>query len=84
MYCNVKNFEQKLLPSLETLLAGHNQLTLLDKDLHGFPKICVADLSHNNIDHISTAIASKSSCVVKDVTSTLRIFLQGILSLELS
>jgi len=58
-------------------LAGHNELTFLDKDLHGFPKICVADLSHNKIEKIGTAIAAKSSCVVKDVVATLRIFLQG-------
>ncbi|KAF4518321.1 hypothetical protein B566_EDAN009109 [Ephemera danica] len=68
---------KKILPALETLLAGHNKLTALEQDLHGFPGLCVADLSYNQIARVGAETAKGSACLVRGVPGTLRIFLQA-------
>lgn len=68
---------QTFLPSLEELLAHHNNITLLDKDFHGLPSLCMADLSYNQIQSINYDLVSKSRCTINGVPSILKIYLQG-------
>lgn len=70
-------FLQTFLPSLEDLIAHHNNITLLDKDFHGLPSLCFADLSHNRIQSMNYEVVSKSRCTINGVPSILKINLQG-------
>ncbi|CAG9558370.1 unnamed protein product [Danaus chrysippus] len=65
------------LPSLEELIAHHNNVTTLDKDFHGFPSLCIADLSYNEIQSVNYEVVSKSRCTINGVPSILKIYLQG-------
>lgn len=69
---------QTYLPSLEELIAHHNNLTALDKDFHGLPSLCVADLSFNHIQSMNYDLVSKSRCTINGIPSTLKIYLQGM------
>lgn len=68
---------QTFLPSLEELLAHHNNITVLDKDFHGLPSLCMADLSYNQIQSVNYDLVSKSRCTINGVPSILKIYLQG-------
>lgn len=68
---------QTFLPSLEELLVHHNNITALDKDFHGLPSLCQADLSYNQIQTISEGLVSKTRCKINGVPSILKIYLQG-------
>lgn len=65
------------LPALEELFVSHNSLTRLDKDFHGLPVLCKADLAHNNIKAINIQLALKTQCQIFGLNSTLRIYLEG-------
>ncbi|KAI4471706.1 leucine rich repeat [Holotrichia oblita] len=54
------------LPALQELLASYNNLTILDKDFHGLPVLCWADLSHNQIVALGRDLVSKTHCSVHD------------------
>lgn len=64
------------LPSLEELIAHHNNITILDKDFHGLPSLCKADLSYNHIRTVNYDLVSKSRCTINGVPSLLKIYLQ--------
>ncbi|CAH2216569.1 jg24399, partial [Pararge aegeria aegeria] len=64
------------LPSLEELIAHHNNITMLDKDFHGLPSLCKADLSYNKIQSVNYEVVSKSRCTINGVPSILKIYLQ--------
>ncbi|XP_073973239.1 leucine-rich repeat-containing larval translucida [Rhodnius prolixus] len=66
-----------VLPKLEELKAAHNLLTHLEKDFHGLPNLCWADLSYNRIESISDALGKFTQCIVHSVHKPLRIYLQG-------
>lgn len=65
------------LPSLESLFAANNLLTALERDFHGLPVLCWADLSHNQIQTIARELTAKTRCKIHNVLGTLRIFIQG-------
>ncbi|XP_063235171.1 protein artichoke [Bacillus rossius redtenbacheri] len=65
------------LPSLERLIASNNFLTTLDKDFHGLPALCYADLSNNLIEVVGRELASAPHCRLLGVAGTLRVELQG-------
>lgn len=58
-------------------MVSHNSLTALEKDFHGLPVLCMADLAHNNIKAINIQLALKTQCKMHGLNSTLRIYLQG-------
>lgn len=66
-----------VLPKLDDLKASHNMLSHLEKDFHGFPRLCWADLSYNRIESISIALGKYTQCIVFSVRIPLRIYLQG-------
>ncbi|XP_041987226.1 protein artichoke-like [Aricia agestis] len=77
-YNHITSFltSKRCLPSLEELIAHHNNVTILDKNLHGLPSLCTADFSYNNIKSVNQMVVSKSSCTINRVPSTLKIYLQ--------
>lgn len=68
---------QTFLPALEELIAHHNNITALDKDFHGLPLLCLADLSYNQIRSVNYDLVSKTHCTINRVSSVLKIYLQG-------
>uniref|UniRef100_A0A224X9X9 Putative leucine-rich repeat and immunoglobulin-like protein 1 n=1 Tax=Panstrongylus lignarius TaxID=156445 RepID=A0A224X9X9_9HEMI len=66
-----------VLPKLEELKASYNLLSHLEKDFHGLPRLCWADLSYNRIESISIALGKYTQCIVHSVHKPLRIYLQG-------
>lgn len=81
LQCHKQNFEtillQTFLPSLEELIATHNQLVALEQDFHGLPVLCWADLSYNQIRTISKELVEKTQCQLHGVNRTLNIYLNG-------
>lgn len=55
------------LPALEELIAHHNNLKYLDRDFHGLPVLCWADLSNNQIERISKDLVSKTHCKLHSI-----------------
>lgn len=70
-------FFQTFLPKLEKLYCSYNNLSKLERDFHGFPGLCFADLSNNHITHISAELVVKTRCNSHGVTNKLEILLQG-------
>lgn len=68
---------QTFLPSLEELIATNNQLIALERDFHGLPVLCWADLSYNHIRLISKELVEKTQCQLHGVNRTLNIYLNG-------
>ncbi|XP_014243023.1 chaoptin [Cimex lectularius] len=66
-----------VLPSLEELIASYNSVTRLEKDFYGLPRLCWADLSHNQITYISKSLVDNTQCKLYEVPSILRIYLHG-------
>jgi insulin-like growth factor-binding protein complex acid labile subunit len=65
------------LPRLEELRASHNHLTILERDFHGLPVLCHADLSNNQIVALGRDLVSKIGHGVHEGTwDTLKIYLQ--------
>lgn len=81
LVCPLQSFEiillQTFLPSLEELIATHNQLVALEQDFHGLPVLCWADLSYNQIRTISKELVEKTQCQLHGVNRTLNIYLNG-------
>lgn len=73
----IGNAYETLIPSLEEIIASYNLISILEKELHGFPHLCWADFSYNKLVNISTIVADKTTCLVYGVNSTLRIYIQG-------
>nr|CAD7260996.1 unnamed protein product [Timema shepardi] len=73
----IEETSKTFLPSLEGLIASNNLLTLLDRDFHGLPVLCWADLSNNQITVVGRELASKTRCRIRGIVGTLRIYLQG-------
>ncbi|CAG9862799.1 unnamed protein product [Phyllotreta striolata] len=53
------------LPRLSELKASHNLLTILDKDFHGLPVLCYADLSNNQIVALGRDLVAKTRCTIE-------------------
>lgn len=68
---------QTFMPALEELVASHNLLQSLERDFHGLPALCRADLSNNNISRIHPELTTKTRCKVHGVNSVLRITLHS-------
>lgn len=66
------------MPKLEKLDASFNNLTRLEKDFHGLPVLCLADLSNNRITSISPELVAKTRCSNHGVLNKLEILLQGL------
>lgn len=72
------NQSKTFLPRLERLHASFNNLTKLERDFHGLPALCFADLSNNHITQISPDLVAKSRCSNHGVINKLEILLQGL------
>ncbi|CAH1280672.1 unnamed protein product [Diabrotica balteata] len=69
------------LPRLSELKASHNYLTILDKDFHGLPVLCHADLSNNQIVALGRDLVARTRCTLEHgvhegTWDTLKIYLQ--------
>ncbi|XP_072747608.1 protein phosphatase PHLPP-like protein [Anoplolepis gracilipes] len=65
------------LPSLEELNASHNRLvTLSGRDFRGFPVLCRADVSMNQIRTLMPELVANTRCTIHGVPDVLRIYLQ--------
>ncbi|XP_012055997.1 PREDICTED: insulin-like growth factor-binding protein complex acid labile subunit [Atta cephalotes] len=65
------------LPSLEELNASHNRLvTLSGRDFRGFPVLCWADVSMNQIRTLMPELVANTRCTIHGVPDVLRIYLQ--------
>ncbi|XP_032668460.1 leucine-rich repeats and immunoglobulin-like domains protein 1 isoform X1 [Odontomachus brunneus] len=65
------------LPSLEELNASHNRLvTLSGRDFRGFPVLCWADVSVNQIRTLMPELVANTRCTIHGVPDVLRIYLQ--------
>ncbi|KMQ94512.1 leucine-rich repeats and immunoglobulin-like domains protein 3 protein [Lasius niger] len=65
------------LPSLEELNASHNRLvTLSGRDFRGFPVLCWADVSMNQIRILMPELVANTRCTIHGVPDVLRIYLQ--------
>lgn len=69
---------QTFLPKLEKLYSSYNNLSKLERDFHGLPALCFADLSNNHITHISPELVAKTRCNSHGVINKLEILLQGL------
>ncbi|XP_055603551.1 leucine-rich repeat protein soc-2 homolog [Uranotaenia lowii] len=72
----LEELSKTFLPSLQSVNASFNLLTTLDKDFHGLPVLCSADLSNNMIRVISVDLVSQTRCSNHGVPNKLEIFLQ--------
>lgn len=75
-------FFQTFLPKLSELKASHNYLTILERDFHGLPVLCHADLSNNQIIALGRELVSKTKCKIENgvhegTWDTLKLYLQG-------
>ncbi|XP_072930518.1 uncharacterized protein ltl [Epargyreus clarus] len=78
-YNHISSLEETsktFLPALRELIAHHNNISVLDKDFHGLPSLCTADLSYNKIQSVNYELVSKSRCTINGVPSILKISLQ--------
>ncbi|XP_050683294.1 chaoptin [Leptidea sinapis] len=73
---SLEETSKTFLPYLEELIAHHNNITTLDKDFHGLPSLCIADLSYNKIQSVNYEVVSKSRCSINGVPSILKVYLQ--------
>ncbi|KAJ8927916.1 hypothetical protein NQ314_019546 [Rhamnusium bicolor] len=70
------------LPRLSELRASFNYLTILERDFHGLPVLCHADLSNNQIVALGRDLVTKTRCKIEHgvhegTWDTLKIFLKG-------
>ncbi|XP_055911871.1 protein artichoke [Eupeodes corollae] len=65
-----------VLPSLKTIRVEYNNLTKLEKDFHGLPVLCHANLMHNQITSVSAELVSKTKCSNHGVPGRLEIWLE--------
>lgn len=50
---------------------------MLEKDFHGLPVLCFADLSHNKIVSVNVQLIARSTCKIHSVPGTFKIYLHG-------
>lgn len=63
---------------MEELNASHNRLvTLSGRDFRGFPVLCWADVSMNQIRTLMPELVANTRCTIHGVPDVLRIYLQG-------
>ncbi|XP_057329045.1 chondroadherin-like protein [Microplitis mediator] len=73
----LEDISEARLPALEELIASHNRLvTLSDRDFRGFPILCSADLTMNEIRSLTAELVANTRCTVHGVPDILRIYLQ--------
>ncbi|XP_058829046.1 insulin-like growth factor-binding protein complex acid labile subunit [Topomyia yanbarensis] len=72
----LEELSKTFLPSLQSMNASYNLLTTMDKDFHGLPVLCTADLSNNMIRVLSVDLVSQTRCSNHGVPNKLEIFLQ--------
>ncbi|XP_061392233.1 leucine-rich repeats and immunoglobulin-like domains protein 1 [Musca vetustissima] len=72
----LREMQTTVLPSLKILKVDFNNLTILDKDFHGLPVLCQANLTHNQIISISRELVAKTSCVNHNVPGRLELYLE--------
>ncbi|CAH2005535.1 unnamed protein product [Acanthoscelides obtectus] len=53
------------LPRLSELKATHNFLSILERDFHGLPVLCHADLSNNQILALGRDLVAKTRCKIE-------------------
>lgn len=73
---NLEESSTTILPKLKKLYLAHNKFVHLHNDFLGFPTLCMADLSNNQIISISPELVSKTRCNNYGVSSKLEIGLQ--------
>ncbi|XP_055628012.1 leucine-rich repeat and death domain-containing protein 1 isoform X2 [Toxorhynchites rutilus septentrionalis] len=72
----LEELSKTFLPSLQSVNASYNLLTTMDKDFHGLPVLCTADLSNNMIRVLTVELVSQTRCSNHGVPNKLEIFLQ--------
>ncbi|CAD7003956.1 unnamed protein product [Ceratitis capitata] len=71
----LKEMERTFLPNLSILNAAHNNITRLEKDFHGLPVLCNANLTSNQISSISSDLVSQTRCKNHNVPNKLALYL---------
>lgn len=71
----LKEMERTFLPNLKILKAGYNNITRLEKDFHGLPVLCQANLTSNQISSISSELVSQTRCMNHNVPGKLELYL---------
>ncbi|XP_050316211.1 carboxypeptidase N subunit 2 isoform X2 [Anthonomus grandis grandis] len=61
----LEDMSKTYLPRLSELKATHNQLTVLERDFHGLPVLCDADLSSNYIVALGKELVTKTRCKIE-------------------
>ncbi|XP_015112223.1 insulin-like growth factor-binding protein complex acid labile subunit [Diachasma alloeum] len=73
----LEDTSETYLPALEELNASNNRLiTLSERDFRGFPGLCWADVSANEIRSLTPELVANTRCTVHGVPDVLRIYLQ--------
>uniref|UniRef100_A0A1I8PFR5 LRRCT domain-containing protein n=1 Tax=Stomoxys calcitrans TaxID=35570 RepID=A0A1I8PFR5_STOCA len=72
----LREMQTTVLPSLKILKVDFNNLTVLDKDFHGLPVLCQANLTHNQITSISRELVAKTNCANHNVPGKLELHLE--------
>ncbi|XP_054733180.1 leucine-rich repeat protein SHOC-2 [Anastrepha obliqua] len=71
----LKEMERTFLPNLKILKAAYNNITRLEKDFHGLPVLCQANLTSNQISSISSELVSQTRCMNHNVPGKLELYL---------
>ncbi|XP_049313390.1 probable serine/threonine-protein kinase DDB_G0278509 [Bactrocera dorsalis] len=71
----LKEMERTFLPNLKILKAAYNNITRLEKDFHGLPVLCQANLTSNQISSISSELVSQTRCMTHNVPGKLELYL---------
>uniref|UniRef100_A0A0A1XBP7 Leucine-rich repeats and immunoglobulin-like domains protein 1 n=1 Tax=Zeugodacus cucurbitae TaxID=28588 RepID=A0A0A1XBP7_ZEUCU len=71
----LKEMERTFLPNLKILKAAYNNITRLEKDFHGLPVLCQANLTSNQISSISSDLVSQTRCMNHNVPGKLELYL---------
>ncbi|KAL1501331.1 hypothetical protein ABEB36_006672 [Hypothenemus hampei] len=61
----LEEMSKTYLPRLSELKASHNQLTVLERDFHGLPVLCYANLSNNQIVALGRELVTKTRCKIE-------------------
>ncbi|XP_067613322.1 leucine-rich repeats and immunoglobulin-like domains protein 3 [Eurosta solidaginis] len=71
----LKEMERTFLPNLKILKAAYNNITRLEKDFHGLPVLCQANLTSNQISSISSELVLHTRCMNHNVPGKLELYL---------
>ncbi|XP_020291162.1 insulin-like growth factor-binding protein complex acid labile subunit [Pseudomyrmex gracilis] len=76
-FITLEDMSETWMPVLEELNASHNRLvTLSGRDFRGFPVLCWADFSMNQIRTVMPELVANTRCTIHGVPDVLRIYLQ--------